>query len=76
MRRFFLVSYDISDDRRRTRILLTPEARQLRARYDEVSARMNELYFSGFSDDEIETLERFLDRILINLNGGKPHEKD
>lgn len=60
-------NYDKSD-RRRININLTEKARALSAKYDEVSKRMNEIFYQGFDDSEIIQFENFLSRIINNLN--------
>ncbi|MBZ9616754.1 MarR family transcriptional regulator [Clostridium estertheticum] len=54
-------------DRRKVLIVLTEKAKKLKNKYDEVSSQMNEIYYDGFSDDEILQLENYLSRILKNL---------
>ena len=54
-------------DRRKYLIALTAGARSLKDAYEQVSARMTELYYQGFSDAEITRLEKQLRRILNNL---------
>lgn len=54
-------------DRRQTRIALTGKARELSGEYDKVSLAMNEIYYAGLSDDEIDAFENTLRRILNNL---------
>ena len=54
-------------DRRTVRIRLTKNARALRPKYDEVSARMNEIFYGGFSDAEVLAFEKALGKILENL---------
>lgn len=54
-------------DRRTVRICLTENARSLREKYDEVSAKMNEIFYGGFSNDEILAFEKALGKILENL---------
>ena len=54
-------------DRREVRIRLTETARNMKDQYDEVSARMSEIFYNGFSDDEIVIFENGLQRILKNL---------
>lgn len=54
-------------DRRKVYIHLTDAARSLRGRYDEVSARMNEIFYEGFTDGEAAELECALMRVLGNL---------
>jgi len=59
-------NYDKAD-RRQVRITLTEKARELSDKYDEVSRRMSEIFYKGFSDFEIEQFESYLSRIIINL---------
>lgn len=54
-------------DRRSMRIRLTEQARGLREQYDAVSAEMSELFYQGFSDEEILKFEKNLRMILDNL---------
>lgn len=54
-------------DKRQSLIALTPKARALEARYHQVSEKMNDLYFTDFTKEEIQALERYLDRIVFNL---------
>ena len=61
-------------DRRAFLIHLTDKARSLRQDYDRISQQMNELYYLGFTEDEIRQLEGYLTRILNNLQGGFHHE--
>ncbi|MCL1877712.1 MAG: MarR family transcriptional regulator [Defluviitaleaceae bacterium] len=55
-------------DRRQIRITLTEKARNLKNEYDKVSHEMNEIYYAGFTDDEIVAFENSLQKILSNLN--------
>jgi len=61
-------------DRRALLIRLTDKARALREDYDRISQRMNELYYLGFSSEEISQFEGYLQRVLDNLQGGSDHE--
>jgi DNA-binding MarR family transcriptional regulator len=54
-------------DRRKTLIRLTEQARAARGTYDRVSAEMTEIYYAGFSPEEIDGFELLLGRILANL---------
>lgn len=54
-------------DRRALKIVLTPEARGLKSQYDAVSAEMNEIFYGGFSDEEILAFETYLGKVLENL---------
>ena len=58
-------------DRRALLIRLTVAARALQADYERISQQMNELYYEGFTEDEVRQLEGYLTRILANLEGGK-----
>lgn len=64
-------NFDLND-RRQIRITLTEKAKALDVSYKAVSAQMNELFYKGFSDDEIIHFERMLERVLKNL---KEHEE-
>lgn len=55
------------DDRRAVRICLTESAEALREKYERVSAMMNEVFYRGFSDNEILAFEEGLGKILENL---------
>lgn len=61
-------------DRRALLIRLTDKARALREDYDRISQRMNDLYYLGFTEEEVHQLESYLERILNNLQGGFDHE--
>lgn len=55
-------------DRRQIRIALTEKARGLKDEYERVSHEMNEIYYEGFTKEEIIAFEDTLRRILLNLN--------
>lgn len=54
-------------DRRKVLVNLTPEHQRLKASYDAVSADMVALFYQGFTGEEIDRFEGYLDRILGNL---------
>ena len=54
-------------DKRSVCISLTPAAKALKAEYDAVSREIEDIYYKGFTDEEVEQLESFLRRILDNL---------
>ncbi len=58
--------YDPSD-RRIVKIKLTEAARRYQEQYDTVSAEMNNIFYEGFSEEEILSFEKYLARILDNL---------
>lgn len=56
------------EDRRTVRIKLTQKARKLQKKYSKVSRQMNEIFYKGFSDEEIFAFEASLGKVLENLN--------
>lgn len=61
-------------DRRKVHIVLTEKAKALQEDYERISQAMNDLYYIGFSEDEIRQFEGYLYRILDNLEGGAHYE--
>ncbi len=55
------------NDRRKTLLALTDRARSLQQDYTEVSARMTEIFYAGFTEEEICQSEKILARIHENL---------
>ena len=56
-------------DRRKIRIFLTEKAKGLEEDYNAVSEEMSSIYYKGFSDQEIEQMESYLERVLKNVEG-------
>ena len=56
-----------ANDRRKCILVLTERARNLQERYEQVSHEMNDIYFQGFSDEEIKEFEGYLRRVLNNI---------
>ena len=54
-------------DGRQVIIKLTPRARGLQQKYDQVSQQMNSLFYDGMTQEDAYTLDGLLDRILANL---------
>ncbi len=54
-------------DRRKIRILLTEQAFGLREKYDAVTAAITGITCQGFSEEEIEQLESYMERVLRNV---------
>ena len=54
-------------DKRKTLLYLTEKTRELKNDYDSVSSQMSEIYYRGFSDEEIVQFEAYLQRVLKNL---------
>jgi len=55
------------EDRRIVLVKLTEENRRQRRLYDQVSEEMTDLFYEGFTWEEITKFERYLKRILDNL---------
>lgn len=60
------------DDRRKTLLSLTEKARELQPDYTAVSSQMNDIFYKGFSEEEICLCETMLGRIHDNL---KQHDQ-
>lgn len=54
-------------DRRNRLIVLTEKAKSLQDDYTRISQRMNEIYYTGFTEKEIQQFEAYLQRVLSNL---------
>jgi DNA-binding MarR family transcriptional regulator len=55
------------EDRRKVLIYLTEKNIALAEKYSEVSKEMTKLYYEGFNSEEIDEFEKYLERILDNL---------
>ena len=56
-----------ANDRRSALVCLTEKAAALKDKYDGVTKEIEEIYYKGFSDEEIDRFENCLKRILKNL---------
>lgn len=54
-------------DRRSRLIALTDKAKALQGDYEQISQRMSERYYIGFTESEIAQFEAYLQRVLANL---------
>ena len=54
-------------DRRKILIFLTDNARSLENDYDEVTEEIENIYYKGFSEEEIDQCEKYLQRIFHNV---------
>ena len=54
-------------DKRRTLVYLTQRTKKLHEKYLAVSKEMTELFYRGFSADDIGIFEDYLRRLLLNL---------
>lgn len=55
------------NDRRKTLLAITAKAKNLEQDYKAVSDTMSEIFYKGFTDEEIRTCEAMLARILDNM---------
>lgn len=78
-----LIDKKASDsDKRQSLIVLTGKAKNLQEKYDEVSQKMNSVFYDGFTEKEVATMDGYLDRIIENLekterstkSGGNNHD--
>ena len=58
-----------ASDKRKTLLFLTDKARGLEADYIAVSEEMGDIYYQGFTAEEVRAAEEYLDRIRRNLEG-------
>ena len=54
-------------DRRKILIFLTDNARSLEKDYNEVTEEIENIYYKGFSKEEIDQCEKYLQRIFHNV---------
>ena len=59
-------------DKRKTLLFLTDKARDLEKDYIAVSEEMGDIYYQGFTEEEVKAAEGYLDRIRLNLEGWQP----
>ena len=64
-----------SMDKRKTLLFLTKKARDLEKDYIAVSEEMGDIYYQGFTAEEVRAAEEYLDRIRLNLEGWQPKGK-
>ncbi len=59
-------------DKRKTLLFLTDKSRDLEQDYIALSEEMGDIYYKGFTADEVKAAEEYLDRIRLNLEGWQP----
>jgi len=64
--KYIQMKRSFNDDRKKI-ITLTEKDKQLPGKYKELSKEMNQLFYKGFSNKEINTFEEFLQKGLQNL---------
>ena len=63
-----------ADDRRVVQVFLGPKAQACREQYVAVSEKMTEIYFRGFTEEEIASFENTLLRVLENVREADRNE--
>lgn len=64
-----IVNRDINPlNRREAKVTLTQEAMLMQAQFESVSQKMNELFYEGFKESEVQQFEAYLKRILWTLS--------
>ena len=63
-----------AEDRRVVRVFLGQKAQACKEQYTAVSAKMTEIYFRGFTDEEITSFENALQRVLDNVRDADRNE--
>ena len=66
--------YSYEKDKRKKMIRLTGYAKGLQDEYNAISKEIIEIFYSGFSDLEIDEFETYLERIVANLT--KPRKDE
>lgn len=56
------------ENRRQVKVSLTKEAQLQKDLFANVSAKMGELFYQGFSMEDIKKFEDYLERLLVNLD--------
>lgn len=60
-----------ADDRRITRVSLTPDGREVLARADALLQDFNRRLGKGFTRDELSVVQRFLESIIARVDAGE-----
>ncbi|HHO75828.1 MAG TPA: MarR family transcriptional regulator [Deltaproteobacteria bacterium] len=69
-----LTKESCSRDGRASRLYLSEKARAIAPESFPLVEELNKRLTEGFSSEEIDTVHRFLDAIIINAQGGTTHE--
>lgn len=63
-----LITRDNSSvDKRQVIISLTDKARRLQDKYEQVSEKMNQLFYRGMTQEDADILDGLLERVLANM---------
>ena len=63
----FVKKIPSEEDKRETLVILTEKALKMKQDYIDVSRNMTKLFYAGFSEEEINQFEGYLQRCLQNL---------
>ena len=63
------------EDRRVIQVFPGPKALACREQYAALSEKMTEIYFQGFTEEEIEAFEGYLLRVLENVRAADSNDK-
>ncbi|MFV0351454.1 MAG: MarR family winged helix-turn-helix transcriptional regulator [Oscillospiraceae bacterium] len=63
----FVTRQHMPNDRRQTQVCITPKCSALQQQYNAVSQEMNALFYTGFTEQEIQVFEAGLKHCLQNL---------
>ncbi len=63
----FIIRVPSKKDRRTILIKRTEKGKRFESKYVQVSDEMTNLFYNGFTSEEIDTFEEYLKRILANL---------
>lgn len=61
-------------NRRQIFVAITPKAKGYQKDYDQVSARMNQRFYQGFTQDQVASFEAQLHKIIANLTQGEDNQ--
>lgn len=56
-----------ANDRRKVLIYISDKAKELKGSFDAVGSEMCEIFYQGFSEQEVIELDTYLQRVLANL---------
>ncbi len=71
----FIIRVPSKKDRRIILIARTEKDKRLESKYVQVSDEMTNLFYNGFTSEEIDTFEEYLKRILANLTKKESREE-
>lgn len=67
----FIRRIQSNEDKRKTLVYMEEDKAELKKEYTDVIKRMSRIFYEGFTEDEINTFENNLQRILNNLESAE-----